>query len=58
MITITSKVGTRIAYSRSGSGPPLVLVHGTTADQTRRASVLPELESHFLRHDLQSRSNF
>jgi len=47
MATTTSKDGTRIAYSRSGSGPPLVLVHGTTADRTRWARVLPELEPHF-----------
>ena len=47
METIASKDGTRIAYSRSGSGPPLVLVHGTTADHTRWARVLPELEQHF-----------
>ena len=47
MATITSKDGTRIAYSRSGSGPPLVLVHGTTADRTRWARVLPELEPRF-----------
>ena len=43
----TSKDGTRIAYWRSGSGPPLVLVHGTTADHTRWAAVLPALEEHF-----------
>ena len=47
MATTTSKDGTRIAYSRSGSGPPLVLVHGTTADRTRWARVLPALEPHF-----------
>jgi len=47
MATITSQDGTRIAYSRSGSGPPLVLVHGTTADRTRWARLLPELEPHF-----------
>ena len=47
MDTITSKDGTRIAYSRSGSGQPLVLVHGTTADHTRWARLLPELEPHF-----------
>lgn len=47
MGTITSKDGTRIAYSRSGSGPPLVLVHGTTADRTRWSRLLPELEPHF-----------
>lgn len=42
-----SEDGTSIAYWRSGSGPPLVLVHGTTADHTRWAGVLPELERHF-----------
>lgn len=47
METITSKDGTRIAYWRSGSGPALVLVHGTTADHTRWARVLPDLERHF-----------
>jgi pimeloyl-ACP methyl ester carboxylesterase len=47
MATITSKDGTRIAYSRSGSGQPLVLVHGTTADHTRWSRLLPELEPHF-----------
>lgn len=29
MQTITSRDGTSIAYERTGSGPPLVLVHGT-----------------------------
>jgi pimeloyl-ACP methyl ester carboxylesterase len=47
METTTSSDGTRIAYWRSGTGPPLVLVHGTTADHTRWARVLPELERHF-----------
>jgi pimeloyl-ACP methyl ester carboxylesterase len=43
----TSVDGTRIAFWKSGSGPPLVLVHGTTADHTRWSGVLPELERHF-----------
>jgi pimeloyl-ACP methyl ester carboxylesterase len=47
MMTVTSKDGTSVAYRRSGAGPPLVLVHGTTADHTRWARVLPELEPHF-----------
>ncbi|HXH22934.1 MAG TPA: alpha/beta hydrolase [Dehalococcoidia bacterium] len=47
METVRSKDGTAIAFERSGSGPPLVLVHGTTADHTRWAPVLPELERHF-----------
>jgi pimeloyl-ACP methyl ester carboxylesterase len=47
MQTITSNDGTRIAYWRGGSGPPMVLVHGTTADHTRWARVLPDLERHY-----------
>jgi len=47
METITSKDGTMIAYQRSGVGPPLVLVHGTTADHTRWTPILPAFEQHF-----------
>jgi pimeloyl-ACP methyl ester carboxylesterase len=47
MNTLQSTDGTMIAYYQSGSGPPLVLVHGGTADHTRWAPVLPPLESHF-----------
>jgi pimeloyl-ACP methyl ester carboxylesterase len=39
--------GTPIAYRCSGAGPPLLLVHGTTADHTRWPSVLPEFEKYF-----------
>ena len=46
-LAIVSRDGTRIAFSRSGRGKPLVLVHGTSADRTRWARVLPELESQF-----------
>jgi pimeloyl-ACP methyl ester carboxylesterase len=44
---VTSADGTRIGFERSGVGPPLVLVHGTSADRTRWAPVLPALERHF-----------
>lgn len=47
MDTVISSDGTRIAYERSGSGPPLVLVHGSTADHTRWLYVLPELNREF-----------
>jgi pimeloyl-ACP methyl ester carboxylesterase len=44
---VTSSDGTRIGFSRSGSGPPLVLVHGSTADRTRWINLLPRLERSF-----------
>ena len=47
MDTVTSADGTPIAYERTGSGPPLVLVHGTTADHTRWEPVRPTFEDHF-----------
>ena len=45
--TVTSKDGMPIAYWRSGEGPPLVVVHGTSADHDRWAPVLPAFEQHF-----------
>jgi pimeloyl-ACP methyl ester carboxylesterase len=45
--TVASADGTEIAVWRSGSGPPLVLVHGAMADHTRWAPVMPALEEHF-----------
>ncbi|MCA1554519.1 MAG: alpha/beta hydrolase [Chloroflexi bacterium] len=47
MQTVQSSDGTRIAFERTGDGPPLVLVHGTSADHTRWAPVLPALNRHF-----------
>ena len=47
METVVSRDGTRIAFARSGEGPPLILVHGTTADHTRWAKILPALERSF-----------
>ncbi|HZW03380.1 MAG TPA: alpha/beta hydrolase [Anaerolineaceae bacterium] len=44
---VTSPDGTRIACQRSGDGPPLLLVHGTTADHTRWAAVSPAFEATF-----------
>ena len=37
---VTSDDGSRIAYDRGGSGPPLVLVHGTTSDHGRSGAPL------------------
>lgn len=48
MHTVTSKDGTSIAFWRSGEGPPLLLVHGATADHTTTwRFVLPKLERRF-----------
>lgn len=55
MDTIRSNDGTEIAYARSGSGPPLVLVHGGTADHTRWAPVLAPLEAQFTVYALDRR---
>lgn len=53
--TVTSPDGTEIAYWTSGDGPPLVLVHGTTADHTRWAPLLPYLEPHATVHAIDRR---
>jgi pimeloyl-ACP methyl ester carboxylesterase len=45
--TVVSADGTPLALWRSGEGPPLVLVHGATADHSRWAPVMPALEEHF-----------
>jgi pimeloyl-ACP methyl ester carboxylesterase len=44
---VTSSDGTSIGVWRSGTGPVLVLVHGTTADHTRWSRVLPGFSEHF-----------
>jgi len=55
MEKIISPDGTSIAYSRTGEGPPLVLVHGTTASHTRWAPILPALEAQFTVYALDRR---
>ncbi|HEX6511267.1 MAG TPA: alpha/beta fold hydrolase, partial [Chloroflexota bacterium] len=47
LLKVTSRDGTEIACWRSGDGPPLVLVHGTTADHTRWRTVLEPLAQRF-----------
>jgi pimeloyl-ACP methyl ester carboxylesterase len=50
MTRVQSRDGTAIADWTSGEGPPLVLVHGTTADHTRWRPLLPHLEPHATIH--------
>lgn len=45
--TVRSSDGTTIGWEQTGSGPPLVLVHGTTADHSRWARVVEELAERF-----------
>ena len=53
--TVTSRGGTPIAYKRGGEGPPLVLLHGTTADHSTGEHVLPELQQHFTIYAMERR---
>jgi len=55
VLRVRSPDGTEIAVWRTGSGPPLVLVHGTPADHTRWRPLLPYLEPHFTVHALDRR---
>jgi pimeloyl-ACP methyl ester carboxylesterase len=52
---VTSRDGTAIACWTSGQGPPLVVVHGASADHTRWRPLLPYLEPHATVHALDRR---
>jgi pimeloyl-ACP methyl ester carboxylesterase len=52
---VTSADGTQIAYWGSGTGPPLVVVHGAIADHTRWRPILPPLEPHATVHAIDRR---
>ena len=47
METVRSTDGTPIGYSRTGAGPPLVLVHGTGGSAARWNVVVPALAERF-----------
>jgi len=47
MHAVASRDGTKIGYTRTGRGAPLVLVHGISADAERWAPVMPALEEHY-----------
>ncbi len=53
--TVVSADGTPLAVWKSGEGPPLVRVHGATADHSRWAPALPALEEHFTVYNLDRR---
>jgi pimeloyl-ACP methyl ester carboxylesterase len=55
MTRVVSRDGTQIADWTSGQGPPLVLVHGTTADHTRWRPLLPYLEPQVTVHAMDRR---
>jgi pimeloyl-ACP methyl ester carboxylesterase len=46
-LDVTSADGVRIAVWAGGSGPPLVLVHGSIADHTTFDAFVPSLRPHF-----------
>jgi pimeloyl-ACP methyl ester carboxylesterase len=47
MHKVISKDGTEIAFIKRGNGPPLILVHGTTAEHSRWLSIILHLEKDF-----------
>jgi pimeloyl-ACP methyl ester carboxylesterase len=47
MHSIQSRDGTPIRYFRRGHGPAILLIHGTAADHSRWAPILPALQRHF-----------
>lgn len=53
--TTASQDGTEIAFWSSGEGPPLVLVHGMTADHTTFAALVPHLRPHVTVHAMDRR---
>jgi pimeloyl-ACP methyl ester carboxylesterase len=55
MNTILSADRTRIAFEQTGTGAPLLLVHGTNGDHTHWKLVLPYLDSHFTVYTMERR---
>lgn len=47
--------GTPLVWFQGGSGPPLLLIHGTSADHRRWQPVLPALEERFAVYNLDRR---
>lgn len=55
MERIISRDGTALTFRRNGVGPPLLLVHGTTADHRSWAQVTPLLAEHCTAYALDRR---
>jgi pimeloyl-ACP methyl ester carboxylesterase len=55
MTKVTSTDGTEIAYWWSGTGPPLVVVHGIAADHTRWRPLLSYLDPYVTVHAMDRR---
>jgi pimeloyl-ACP methyl ester carboxylesterase len=55
MGTVTSRDGTVIGFETTGDGPPMVLVHGGTADHSRWAPVLPAFSTGYRVHAVDRR---
>jgi pimeloyl-ACP methyl ester carboxylesterase len=49
-LEVTSRDGTRIGCEVLGTGPPLLAIHGSTADRSRWAAVRDALAAHFRLH--------
>jgi pimeloyl-ACP methyl ester carboxylesterase len=52
---VESRDGTEIGYFTTGTGPPLLLVHGSLGDHTRWEALRPHLEPHFTVHAIDRR---
>lgn len=55
MQRVISKDGTTIGFRKSGSGPPLLFVHGITADHKSWYKITPLLEKHFTEYVMDRR---
>jgi pimeloyl-ACP methyl ester carboxylesterase len=55
METILSNDGTAIAYKKTGSGSPLVMVHGTNGSYAHWNLLLPQLNEHFTVYAMERR---
>lgn len=55
MESVTSADGTTITYEQTGSGPPLVLVHGTAGDRDDWREVAPMFAEHFTVYNIDRR---